>query len=135
MHKLLVINFLIILYALKNIVNIIFGKYGKSLVTLSRNMERTRLKIAKLKSDIKFLLTCKRNNLNPTFTKPKISKRMGEGIQRKITKTIIETEVVNKHKQLKYLKRESGEHQMELQSSLGYVVFCALNKSINNRIA
>ena len=134
MYKLLVINFLIKLYALKNIFNIICGKYGQTILNISRNMERTRIKIAKLKTDITFLLTCKRNNLNPAFARPKISINIDRNTRRKITKTIIEAELINKHKRLKYLKKEARRYQMDLQSSLGYVIFCALNRLINKRI-
>ena len=41
----------------------------------------------------------------------------------------------NKYRKIKYLKREAKENLVELQSSLGYVLLCVLNKSINNRIS
>ena len=81
MKKLLVILFLINLYALKNIFDIITGKYGQTQLKNARNMERIRIKIAKVKSDLKFLLTCKRNNLRPIFARPKISIKMNMKIR------------------------------------------------------
>ena len=135
MEKLLVILFLIKLYALKNIFNVISGKYGQSSLSTARNMERNRIKIAKVKSDIKFLLTCKRNNLRPTFARPKFAVKLDHRIVNRITKSIIEAELMNKYRKLKHLKREAKENLVELQSSLGYVLLCALNKSINRRIA
>ena len=53
--KLLVILFLIKLYARKNIFNVIHGKYGQNTTKLSRNNEQKRLKMEKIKQDIKFL--------------------------------------------------------------------------------
>ena len=96
MEKLLVILFLIKLYALKNIFNRIGGKHGQNSLTTARNMERTRIKIAKVKADIKFLLVCKRNNLRPTFARPKFAVNLGNRTVNKITKSIIEAELTNK---------------------------------------
>ena len=110
MKKLLVINFLISILALKNIFNWIYGKYGQTTRNLARNTERTRIKIRKLKCDIKFLLTCKRNNLIPTFAKPKISVRVKKEVRRRIARTIIDAELVNKHNRLKELKKEDKKN-------------------------
>ena len=76
MKKLLVITFLIKLLALKNIFDFICGKYGQATLKLARETERTRLKIRKLKADIKFLLVCKRNGLIPKFARPKFAVKM-----------------------------------------------------------
>ena len=95
MEKLLVILFLIKLYALKNIFNIIGGKHGQNSLTMARNMERTRIKIAKVKADIKFLLVCKRNNLRPTFARPKFAVNLGpriDHIATKLSESEIKTE-------------------------------------------
>ena len=132
--KLLVINFLIKLYALRNIFEAICGKYGQSTLTISRNMERSRIKIAKLKCDLKFLLTCKKHNLCPTFARPKISVKLEKRIRKKITKTIIEAEITNKHKRLKELKKKEKGELKALEEKLGFVLLCALNKAINRRI-
>ena len=135
MEKLLVILFLIKLYALKNIFNIIGGKHGQNSLTMARNMERTRIKIAKVKADIKFLLVCKRNNLRPTFARPKFAVNLGPRIVNRITKDIIEAELTNKHRKLKNLKRAAKENLVQLQGTLGFVLLCALNRFISNRIA
>ena len=84
MYKLLVILFLIKLYALKNIYDYIYGKYGQSRRTLARNTERNRMKIRKLKSDIKFLTTCKKNNLIPTFAKPRLTIKSNIQVKRRV---------------------------------------------------
>ena len=92
------------------------------------------MKIGKLKCDLKFLLTCKKHNLWPTFARPKICVKMDKKIRTKITKTIIEAEITNKHKRIKHLKKEMAKQLIVLREKLGFVLLSALNKIINNRI-
>ena len=55
--------------------------------------------------NIKFLQTCKRNNLAPTFAKPKYAVKLNLKTRKRITKMIIEAELTNKHKELTELQR------------------------------
>ena len=93
MKKLLVITFLIKLLALKNIFDFICGKYGQATLKLARETERTRLKIRRLKADIKFLLVCKRNGLIPNFARPKFAVKMEKKTKKRIEQTIVDTEL------------------------------------------
>ena len=97
--KLLVINFLIKLYALRNIFDLLIGKYGQSTVTVTRNLERTRIKIAKLKSDLKFLLTCKKHKLTPVFDVGLESFRDNVVADREIVSRIKKLLLENVHKE------------------------------------
>ena len=106
MDKLLVINFLIKLHARKNIFKYITEKYGQMAVKLARNIEDKRTRLAKMKCDLSFLLTCKRNKLIPTFAKPKLATKTSWNTKIKIAKTIIEDELRFKHKRVNYLKKE-----------------------------
>ena len=65
--KLLVILFLLRLYARINIFKLIDEKYGRIGIEVSRSIEIYRTKFSKIKCDIDFLFTCKRKNLIPTF--------------------------------------------------------------------
>ena len=69
MKKLLVILFLFKLYAQTNVFDLISGKYGRHYTKTARLVETIRTKIAKLKLDIKFIISCKRDKLIPTFAK------------------------------------------------------------------
>ena len=133
MKKLLVINFLIKLIALKDIFNQICGKYGQATLKLARNTEQTRIKIRKLKDDIKFLLVCKRNELLPKFARPKFATKMDWKTRKRIGRTIIDAELKNKHQRMKELKRKERENLNELRITLGYISYCTLNKKINMR--
>ena len=97
-------------------------------------MEQKRIKIRKIKYDIKFLQTCKRNNLSPTFAKPKFSIKMNFKTRKRIAKMIIEAELTNKHKRLKELKKEVTQDLIELKATLGFVTYCSLNKTVNQCI-
>ena len=70
--KLLVILFILKLYARVNIFKYIEGKYEQDNTKLARTIEKQRVKLAKVYYDIKFLIYCKKNNLTPTFTRPTI---------------------------------------------------------------
>ena len=73
MYKLLVVLLIIRLYARFNVFTYITVKYGHTKVKLTRFAEKYRLKLAKIKLYIKFLITCKRENLIPLFAKPKLA--------------------------------------------------------------
>ena len=87
-----------------------------------------------MKGDIKFLLICKRNNLRPTFARPKITVKLDTKLRKKITQSIIEAEITNKHKRLKDLKKEAKEDLQKLRATLDFAFLCALNRTINRRI-
>ena len=65
--KLLVILFLLKLYACINIFRHIEEKYGQKEIKLARVIQKQRTGIAKIECDLKYLLLCKRNNLTPFF--------------------------------------------------------------------
>ena len=134
MKKLLVINFLIKLYARKNIFNIIKEKYGQAQLNLARCIERNRTKARKIKCDIKYLTTCKKNKLLPTFAKTKLSVKVNYRIKMKIARTIIEAELNNKHRKLNFIRRELVHKVNQLRNSIGYISFCTFNKVVNKTI-
>ena len=130
MYKLLVILFIIKIHALRNIYNHIAGKYGADTLKLTRETERIRIKIRKMKSDIKFLTTCRRNKLIPTFARPKFAIKTSIQVKRKIAMALIDAEMITKHKKLKDCKRTLKEQSMKLRETLGCVTYCNLNKTI-----
>ena len=68
--KLLVILFLLKLYARINIFKHIEKKYGQNEVKLARVIQKQRSRITKIQCDIKYLLSCKQNSLIPLFARP-----------------------------------------------------------------
>ena len=116
------------LYAQKNIFTLIKEKYGQSAIKLARLIEKYRSKVDKIKYDIKFLLTCKRNNLTPTFAKPRFSIKVSRYTRNRITRTILQQELQNKHKKLKQLKERLDSEIDELKDTVGFITFCTFNK-------
>ena len=130
-NKLLIINFLIKILALNQIFNYIKEKYGLHATKLSRMIEKTRTKLEKIKCDIRFLTTCKRNKLTPVFAKPKISIAMKASIRWKIAETIIDTELKNQRRKEVRLKSESKRLTEELKGMVGFITFCTFNYVVN----
>ena len=131
---LLIITFIIRLYAHKNIFQYITEKYGQDTTTLSRSIEKKRTKLKRIKSDLNFLITCKRNKLIPTFAKPKISIKTNFTLRWKIAIAIIDAEIRNKQRKQSRLKKEAVLETNRLKSQIGYISMCCLNKGINNTI-
>ena len=134
MKKLLVILFLFKLYAQKNVFNLIRGKYGQHYTKTARLVETIRTKIAKLKLDIKFIITCKRDKLIPTFAKPKIVVKLNFRTRWKITQAILDAELQNKYNQKKKLLAELSRLQDELYPNIGYICRVKLNSVIQQTI-
>ena len=133
-NKLLVINFLIKLLAQTQLFKYITEKYGQHTTKLSRQIEKTRTKLEKIKCDIRFLTTCKRNKLTPVFAKPKISIKMKANIRWKIAETIIDTEIKNQRRKESRLKNEIWQSMEELKSMIGFITFCTFNYMVNKEI-
>ncbi len=134
LKTLLIINFIIRLYAHKNIFQYITEKYGQDTTTLSRSIEKKRTKLKRIKSDLTFLTTCKRNKLIPTFAKPKISIKTNYAVRWKIATTIIDAEIRNKQRKQDKLKKELLQETNAIKRQIGYISLCSLNKSINDTI-
>ena len=132
--ELLVIHFLIRLYARRNIFQHITEKYGQNTTKLARSIERKRTKLRRIKSDLTFLTTCKRNKLIPTCAKPKISIKINYSIRWKIASTIIDAEIRNKQKKRNRLTKEVTQETKDLKNQMGCISLYALNKAINSTI-
>ena len=87
-----------------------------------------------MKCDIAFLTKCKKNKLIPTFARPKLAIKNSAQVKQKIAMTIIEAELLNKHKRLKYLRRNVKEKIRSLGEILGCITLCNLNRTINKRL-
>jgi hypothetical protein len=104
MNILLVFTFILKLLARTNLFTNIREKHGLSTLHAVRNYERLLKREAKIQLDLKFLLTCKKEGLSPTFARPKLSIKETTKLRNKITKIIIETEIANKHQTKKKIK-------------------------------
>ena len=134
MYKLLVILFIIRLYARFNVFTYITEKYRLPEVKLTRLVEKYRLKLAKIKLDIKFLITCKRKNLIPVFAKPKLAINVNQKTRNKITNTLTEAELKNKYKEKKRLTQELKENESILYSKLSFISKIVVNYKLRKTL-
>ena len=71
--KVLVILFIIKIFAQINILKHIGKKHGQFILRNVRSREHVKKKYSKVNQDINFIKTCRRENLIPTFEKVKIA--------------------------------------------------------------
>ena len=99
MIKLLVILFIIKLYARHNIFKHIKKNHGHDLIKVVRDFEQKKTKFKKLVADIAFIKLCKKEQLIIIFAKVNVSIRNGTyKLKRKITRLLMETELQNKQR-------------------------------------
>ena len=132
--KLLVILFILKLYARRNIFKLIYGKYGPNMLKIVRSYETVRKKIEKIKCDINFLLKCKKNNIFPTFVKPKFAITVNKKIKCKIHKLLLETKITNQHYKKKKLTNQLKETSKAIEEKINYVTRISMINKINETI-
>ena len=93
-RNLLVISFIIKWYARVNIIRHIKKKYGKDIICGTREIEDLINKHTNIQLEIKFIKTCKRKDLIPTFAKMNVAIKHCTQISKvKIISTVIEVNV------------------------------------------
>ena len=92
MFKLLVILFIIKMYACNNIFKRIKRNHRQDMITLARLYEQLKTKYMKATADILFIKTCKIENSIQTSAKVKLSvKDDNKNLTRRITRTVMES--------------------------------------------
>ena len=100
--KLLVILFLINLFAQKVIFKHIKKKHGQEMVTIVRSFQQQKMKYMKTVADIKFIKSCKTSNVIPTFGNVNLSTQYGSyKLKKRIARIIIENKLQRKHTETK----------------------------------
>ena len=69
MFKLLVILFIVKLYARNNCLKCIKKKHGQGILKVVKTLENLKTKYVKGQADIEFIRHCKSENIIPTFAK------------------------------------------------------------------
>ena len=72
MFKLLVILFVVKLYARNNSLKCIKKKHGQGILKVVKTLENLKTKYVKAQADIEFIKHCKSENIIPTFAKVNI---------------------------------------------------------------
>ena len=132
MIKLLVTLFIIKLYARDNVFKHIKKKHEHNLIKAVRDFEQKKAKFEKLVADIAFIKLCKKEQLIPSFAKVNVSIRNGtDKVKRKIARLMMETELKNKHREKRKLRKDIRGINGLLSTSLSVIVYNALFHQIN----
>ena len=134
MFKLLVLLFVIKLYAHNNIFKRIKKKHGQDILYIVRSLENLKTKYMKVQADIKLIKSCKQENLIPTFANIKLSLKYNNNkLKKRVARIVMETEIQNEHHEKKSFKKEIRQKCI-YKSTLGIAVFNALLHRLNNVI-
>ena len=135
MNPLLVIIFVIKIFARSNLFNTIKEKHGQETLHDVRAYERLCKRYEKANCDIKFLLTCKKENLCPNFAKSRLSIKTEPKIKKKIGRLIVETEIRNKHNGKRELKTKMKQLFDKIKEKVGFITSQAVKYRIKNAVA
>ena len=111
------------LYARSNVFKLIKKKHGQDVFTAVRNYEKVKTKLMKVDQDIKFIKSCEKEHLVPTFAKFNLSIKSGSyKLKCKISKLMMQTELENKHQEKRKLRKEIRSSRIKLKSTLGLIL-------------
>ena len=92
--------FVIKLYCDNDIFNHIRKKHGKDIYNIIRSFETLKTKYQKVILDLKFIKTCKKEELIPTFANVRLSVKHGSAkLKKRISRIIMESEMQVKHQE------------------------------------
>ena len=79
----------------------------------------------KVEANIRFVKSCKKDNLIPIFAKINLAIKSGNWkLHLRIARIIMETKMQNKHQEKKKLKEETASISIQLKSMFKEVYFC-----------
>ena len=132
MLKLLVILFVIKLYARINIFRLIRGKHGQEVLKHIRSLEDNKGRLMKIEADISFIKACKAEQLIPTFAKVKLSiKSANRKLQYKMARLLLKAELKDKHNSKKKLKNIIRRLTFDLKRKVSFILFTAIIYQLN----
>ena len=127
MYKLLVIRFVNKLYARNSVFKYIKKKHGQDIITTVRSYESFKTKYMKVQSDMKFIKSCKKESLIPTFAKVNLSiKNVYRKLKLRTARIVMESEKENKHHEKKKSKKDIVLISNQLKIGLGVFLYNAL---------
>ena len=128
--NLLVLGFLYKILSRKPLFAYIREKHGIETLRQSQVFEKLVIRYEKSLQDLRFLLTCKKEGLVPTFARPKLSIEGGTRIRKGIASIIIKSELKNKHRTKNELKKEIERLCQTIRGSTSFLLFNSLRYKI-----
>ena len=107
-------------------------KHGKDIFTVVKSFEDLKTKYEKILLDFKFLKTCKKGNLLPTFAKVRLSiKNANCKLMQRIGRIIMEDELQRKHHEKLKIMKDIKAISIDLKSCFNFLIYCMLLHKIN----
>ena len=132
MFQFLVILFIIKLNAQANVLQNINKKHGQDKIRVVGKLEDLINKYRKEQLDVNSIMTCKREDLIPTFTKATVSIEYGtQKLKMKIARAVMETEMEDKHDQKRKIQKQFRDIKFQLKSSSTLILYNTLLDQIN----
>ena len=128
--NLLVLGFLIKIYACKPLFTYIREKHGLQTLRQCRVFEKLIIRYEKSLHDLRFLLACKKEGLVPKFARPKLSIAACAKIRKGIANIIIKTELKNKHRTRNELREQIRTLCHTIRDATSFLMFNALRWKI-----
>ena len=119
--------FIIKLYSRNDIFKHIRKKHGKGIYNIIRSFETLKIKYQKVILNLKFIKTCKKEGLFPTFANVRLSVKHGSAkLKKQIRRIIMENKMEVKHQENKKLKQEIKALSTHLKIALPTLVYTTL---------
>ena len=101
-------------------------------MTAIRSLEKLETKFTKVSADIRYIRTCKKEQLIPTFARVNVSlKDVSFKLRKKIATLIIEAEIQNKLSEKRKLRKEIRKIRATLKRGLNLIVLNAVFHQLN----
>ena len=128
--NLLVLGFIFKILSRKPLFTYIKEKHGTETLRQCRGFEKIVIRYEKSLQDLRFLLTCKKEGLIPTFAKPKLSVEGSTRIRKGIAKILIKSELKVKHRIKNELKKEIDRLCQSIRGSVSWMLFNTLRYKV-----
>ena len=131
-QNLLVLIFAIKIFSRKPLFTYIKEQHGIESLRQCRSLERNTIRYEKICYDLRFLLTCKKEGLVPTFAKPKFSIDADTKLRKGVASLIIKAELKNKHRIKNELKDELRTQTRAIKDNSSFLLFQTLRYKIRS---
>ena len=111
-------------------------KHEKDIYDINRSFETLKTRFEKVTLDVKFIKTCKRECLFPTFANARLSiKQQNLKLKKRISIIFLENELQIKHREKRNLTKDIKAISYQLQQLLPTLVYSTVLHQINLAIA
>ena len=120
------------MYAQINVYKHIKKKHGQDIIKNVHICKKLKTKYMKINVDIKYIKSCKKEELTRCFANINLALKSGTARHRKkVAKLVMEAELKNKYIERKKISKELRSISVNLRTALGLILFNAIIKKTN----